>query len=245
MMATIGLICAMRMEAGPLLRLAGPHRPMRIGEHRAWELVTGRHRCVLVVCGMGLEHARKAARSLIGAERPELLLSFGIAGAMGDTLGIGDIVVGERSAMWEKGRAGTVHPLARLSKAAHAAAAGAAARRGVQCLSGTILTVRGIQPLDAAFDGTAVVEMETAAIAEAAAESSTPLVSLRAVSDTPDEPIPFTVKDGQRLSPILVLGMLFRNLRRVGALLRLARNSVRAARILGDAVWAAVNHQVP
>jgi adenosylhomocysteine nucleosidase len=230
----------MRTEARPLLKLVGRYGTGRIDGLRTFVFSAGPHRCILVLSGMGLEPARKAARSLMAAESPQAILSFGIAGAIGGGIEVGDIVAGESCRMREKGNLGDSYPMALLSDAVHEAASAAAERRGARYFRGTVVTTRGLQSIHVALEGTAVVEMETAAIAQAAAERGIPLISFRAVSDSPAEPIPFVMPGGDEfhIKPFVLLGAILRNPKIIGPLLRMMRNSQRAAANLAEVVHA-------
>src|SRR5271157_3041327 len=232
----------MSMEARPLLKLVGRHRAGRLGRLRTWSFDAGLHRCVLVRSGMGLEPARRAARALMEFVRPQLLVSFGIAGALGPGLAVGDVVAGEGCRMWENGKLGPSCQLAPLSEAVHAAASRAAGARGARYFRGTIVTVRGIHPVPIAPEGATVVEMETAGIAREAAERGIPLVSFRAVGDSPLEPIPFEMDAGEEfhIKPLVLLGAILRDPRIIRLLLRLGRNSARAAGHLAETVKAVI-----
>jgi adenosylhomocysteine nucleosidase len=243
-MATIGIVAAMSMEAKPLLRLIGKYRTGRLGNRRAYFFEAGLAPCVLVVSGMGIEPARNATRSLIESESPRMIVSFGIAGAVGKDLAIGDIFAGERSRIWENGSLRSAIALAPVSEAVYRAASAAAESRGARYHRGTIVTVRGIQTIPLVLPGAAVVEMETAGVAHAASARGIPVVSIRAVSDTPEEPIPFAMSGGEEFSikPFALLGAILRNPRIIPALLRLMKNSSLAARNLAEVVRAILNH---
>jgi adenosylhomocysteine nucleosidase len=227
-------------EARPLLRLVGESRAGRIAGRKAWYFQTGTSRCVLILSGMGLEPARKAARALVEAESPRAILSFGIAGALNAGLAIGDIVAGERCLMWENAALGDACLLADLPEAARQAASAAARTLGARYLRGTIVTVRGIQAVPALARGISVVEMETCAIAGAAAQQGVPLFSLRSISDSPEEPIPFTMAGGEdfHLQPLALLWAILRDPRIIRSLARLKSNSAKAARNLAEVVFA-------
>ena len=86
-----------------------------------------------------------------------------------------------------------MRPLASLSEAAWNAAAQVLQPDGARLVAGTAITTRGsqvvLQPLERIAHP--VLEMETAGIAQVAAEMGIPLVSIRSVSDGPQSPIPF------------------------------------------------------
>jgi adenosylhomocysteine nucleosidase len=240
---TVGIIAAMRSEARPLLRLLRDHGPVRRGGRGLYTFQAGATRCILVVSGMGWEPARRATASLLEFERPEAILSFGIAGAVGDQLAIGDVVAGECSRALCDGRLEPPRPLGRIPEPVHAVAAGAAAARGARYCRATVVTVRGLHPVDLPRDETAVVEMETAAIAAESAARGIPLLSFRAVSDSSRAPVPFEMSGGDefRLRPLALLGAIVRRPRILGPLFRLARNSAGAARTLAAVVFAVLS----
>ncbi len=76
--------------------------------------------------------------------------------------------------------------------AARQAATQALARRGRRLWTGTAVTTGGSQVMEHMLGGMEhpVLEMETAGIAQLAAEKGIPLFSLRAISDGPRAPIP-------------------------------------------------------
>ncbi|MGA2479106.1 MAG: phosphorylase, partial [Spirochaetia bacterium] len=88
------------------------------------------------------------------------------------------------------------------------------------------------------------VEMETFGIAQVAVERGIPLHSLRSISDSPEEPIPFTMGGGEdfHLKPLTLLGAVLRNPRIIGPLLRLKNNSAKAAGNLAAVVFAILAH---
>jgi nucleoside phosphorylase len=241
-MPVIGLIVAMRAEAGPLLKLVGARAGNRLGGRPSWRFQAGAHDCVMILSGMGREPARKAAEILAETESPRLIVSFGIAGALGKGFAIGDVVEGECCRAWEDGRLGNALPLSPLSEAARQAVSAAAGARGARYSRGTVLTVRGLQKVTASVEGPAVLEMETVPIAQAAAARGIPLVSLRSISDSPEQPIPFAMHGDEEfhLRPLVLLGAILRGPSIIRALLRLRRNGHQAARNLAEAVFAAL-----
>jgi nucleoside phosphorylase len=150
----------------------------------------------------------------------------------------------------ESGTVVDCRPTARWSAAAAARAEGALAARGARLIPGTAVTTSGEQaPLTGADDiACPVLEMETAGVLRAASEHGVPFFSIRSISDSPDEPLPFSIaetldKDG-RLRPGRVVAMVLRDPRLLSRLIRLARNMDLAMRNLVAAVLAAVEAQV-
>jgi hypothetical protein len=117
-------------------------------------------------------------------------------------------------------------------------------------MPGTAITTSGEQaPLAGAHDiACPVLEMETAGVLRAASEHGIPLLSIRSISDSPDEPLPFSIGDSLdrdgRLRPGRVAAMVLRNPRLIPRLARLRQNMDRAMGNLVAAVLAALEAQV-
>ena len=73
---------------------------------------------MLVTSGMGVRRAAEATRALIEAVHPACLISFGIAGAVGEELQIGDVIASTVTCSLEKGQLSPLQPLAELSATA-------------------------------------------------------------------------------------------------------------------------------
>jgi hypothetical protein len=90
--------------------------------------------------------------------------------------------------------------------------------------------------------------METAAIAAECAAGGVPLLALRSISDSVDEPLPFALSDyidgEQQLRMGRFAAAILRRPALLPALLRLGSNTSRAADIAAAAVIAAVREQI-
>ena len=195
-METIGLIAAMSQESAALLRCVGKRERTRLGLFRGFRFQLAGRDCLLVTSGMGLEHAAQATRALLGAVTPKFFVSFGIAGAVHADLNIGDVVNARNACLLEQGVPGLLLPLKALTETAWKAAAQALQPRGARLLQGTAITTRGSQvtPQQAGELPNPVLEMETIGIARVASEKGIPLISLRAISDGPQAPIPLDLE---------------------------------------------------
>lgn len=247
-MVPIGLIVAMPEEVRPLLRRVPGWQACRVGRFTGYRFRLGERDCLLVRSGIGLQRAGEAARALLAEARPSLLVSFGVAGAVHDGLQVGDVVaIGSASLLDGRGRPGRVVDLARWSGTAQAAAAKALAGGGARLVWGTALTTSGAQAVQE--EGLAMenplLEMETAAIAQAAAEYGVPLMGLRGVSDNPKEPLPIdpgaVLDEDGRLRVGRLIGILTRHPEIVLRLGRLRRNTALAAENAAAAVVAALS----
>jgi nucleoside phosphorylase len=196
-MEPVAFIAAMSQEVRPLLRRIGPNRSDRTGSFTCFSFELGGGECILLQTGVGIERAKDGARALLSVRRPGLVVSFGIAGAPQQGLEVGDVVVARSVRQLEAGSLGPARPLAPLSSSAYKAVEAAARQAGASLFRGNVITTRGEQSLAAV--GTKidapVLEMETAGIADVCAEAGIPLLSLRAISDSVREPLPFNLAD--------------------------------------------------
>ena len=205
--------------------------------------------CVLVECGIGMRKAEEATREVLERHRPDILVSFGVAGAVTPDLAVGDVVMVQAVCRLDKGAVVDRRPAANWSAPAAMRAEGALAARGARLLRGTAVTTSG-EGAVAGADGIAstVVEMETAGVLRAAMERGVPLLSIRSISDSPDEPLPFSIADTMdkegRLRPGRVVMMVLRRPRLIIRLARLQRNMDLAMSNLAAAVVAAVEAQL-
>ena len=196
-METIGILAAMSQESNAFLHLIEQRECSKLGTYQCFRFRIQNRECWLLTSGMGFQRATEATRALIDAASPQLLVSIGIAGAVNADLKIGDVIASSSTCYLDKeGVPGPFQPLTRLSEAARQAAKQALQAGGVGLYPGTALTTHGTQFIQqqAAQFSNPVLEMETAGIAGVAAEKGLPLLSLRAISDGPRAPIPFSLE---------------------------------------------------
>ena len=235
----IALFAAMDIELAGLRRLleAEPASGDAPGVSRG--RIAGKQ-VVLVETGVGPERARMAAEAVCDHCRPAAVISLGFAGALRAGLRAGDIVLTKAVCKPLTGELANTGMLERLpaDPALMAAATRAAARAHLRWRQGESLTLA--QPLvDAAAKRRAasafpvdIVEMESYAIARAAAGHAVPFVALRAISDTAEESIEgFADLAASKDRGRAMLRML-RNPGRARAGARLGLNILRAQKTL-------------
>jgi len=250
-METIGLIAAMPQESEALLRHIKEWKRAALGPFRGYHFRLMDRNCLLVTSGMGLRRAMNAARTLLAGSSPHLLVSFGIAGAVNPDLQIGDVVVARNTCLLDKSLPGQVRSLATLSEAAWNAAAQVLQPDGARLFAGTAITTRGSQVVLQVLEQMAhpVLEMETAGIAQVAAEMGIPLVSIRSISDGPQSPIPFDLetildeKDNLRIGKMLM--MVLRHPQIIFQSRQMMQNSRKAADHAASALVAVLNQPSP
>ena len=194
-METIGIIAAISQETEALLQHIGNYERIPIGSLRAYRFRLLERDCLLVESGMGAKRAANATQALLAGANTQFLISFGVAGAVEDDLQIGDVVLASKTCILDRGIPSQFHRLASFSDAARYAAAQALEPHGARLYSGTAITTQGSQIVlrQAETIEHSVLEMETFGIAQVAAAKGIPLLSVRAISDCPSEPIPFNL----------------------------------------------------
>lgn len=192
-MKTIGLIAAMPLERDALLHRIRGWKRISVGSFVGKSFELSGQTFLLVTSGMGVRRASTAARNLVEMHSAQMLISFGIAGAVEADLQVGDVITAEAVCRLNQGIPEPLITLDSWPQAAREAAVQALSRRGARLLIGTAVTTGGSQIKDHLLEKMTrpILEMETAGIAQAAAEKGIPLLSLRAISDGPCAPIPF------------------------------------------------------
>jgi adenosylhomocysteine nucleosidase len=183
----------------------------------------------VLLTGIGAQHARRATQIAL-ADGADVCISSGLAGALQLRHRIGDVVVAR--AVRSAGSEGFVKSDARLRHVATLCGA-----REVNAFLSTeraILTAKEKGRL--AFSADAV-EMESFAILSEAQAHRVPAVAVRAIGDTASQDLPLdfnrTVGKKGQVSIPRVFGQLARNPRRLPGLVRLSRDTQKAATRLG------------
>lgn len=240
-MKPIGIMAAMPDEIRPFLRLAGTAQRVRNTRFPTWRLRIGNADVFLMESGMGISRAAEATEALVAEASPAVILSFGFGGAVVPGMGVGDLAIGVKN--WLAGTEGLVpcHGIDR--ELAGEIATKLDKSFGSITRSDIITTPRILSKGELAHSLPAgilspILDMETAAVAEAANRHGIPLVALRAVSDDAAEELSFSLDEftGQDMTirPQKVLATIVRKPWIVPQLLRLARNSRVAGRRLAQ-----------
>lgn len=213
----VGIVTALRAEAKCIT-------PRRLPFN---EMVRLREGTAIWLCGMGGEAARQAAAGMRD-RGVSALMSFGVAGALDETLRPGDLVLPEYI------HAEYAHPVtlewrARIMQhlPRHVKVAG-----GTLATSHQVLTSGAEKREFSARNGACAVDMESGAIAEIAANAGIPFVAVRAITDPLEFSPPPTLlgaiyPDGS-VNTLHLLKLVLRRSVNVSTLLRLAP-SMRAA----------------
>jgi len=245
----LGLVAAMPNEINPLLGRVGAYTREKINGFEAYRFSIGAREIVLVRSGMGPENAAAATHALIDAVSPDMIVNFGFAGAVTEGIAVGDIIVAERVLLNREGLF-SLQPGIDDGKAAELAVQLENAFQGndFRVRTGTFITAARIKSkleiagLIPAGVKNPVLEMETAALAMAAAKRNVPLIAIRAVSDDAGEELGFTIEELTDGKMNIKIGKVFLTLARkpwiVPQMLRLAKNSRKAGKNLAVVIAA-------
>lgn len=200
---------------------------------------------VAVVSGVGRDRAAEAARWLL-EQGARALVSVGIAGGLAPELRPGDIVVGdsvvdEPGTATEGGGPGRFDTNPLLTEPARQALVD----NGLEAVRGTVVTVAraelGAEGKSRLYrgHGAVAVDMESSAVARAAAGAGVPFFVLRSVCDTADRYISphlaDTLDENGRPRPLVLAARLIRRPWLVGHLFMLKREFDAAIASLGRA----------
>ncbi len=179
----------------------------------------------VLLTGIGAQHARRAVQIAL-AEGADLCISTGLAGALQLRHRIGEVLVAR--AVRTSGAEGFVKGDASLRHAA--SRCGAREVNAFLSVEQAVLTAKEKGRL--AFSADAV-EMESFAILSEAQAHRVPGVAVRAIGDTASQDLPLdfnrTVGSKGKISVSRVFGQLARNPRRLPGLVRLSRDTQKAA----------------
>jgi adenosylhomocysteine nucleosidase len=225
MSVEVAIIAALGREVRPLVR-RWPRRQLVSGEVRFPAFARNR---VLVVCsGIGAGLARQAAVAVFASERPRIVVSAGLAGALDLQLKVGQILYPAT--------------VVDLGTGARFDAGGA---EGVLVSASSVLDRDAKRRITGAFGGHAV-DMEAAAVALVAGQKDCQFMAIKAVSEPADFPMPsfdrFIDSRGRIRTARLMAACALRPAT-WGTLARLARNTALASRELCRALAHLIEKQ--
>ena len=178
---------------------------------------------------MGMLNAGWAATTLT-AEAPDLMVSAGFGGAVLDGLAVGDVVLAEQVLRWSDSG------FEEIAAEFHGVGLDAdqlSIQRGIYITCAMVLNKRALSHMIPVGAVNPVLEMESAAVARVAATHNIPFLGLRAISDSWDEELGFSIgefcSDDMRIQPVKVLATVLKRPSIIPQLIRLARNSRIAA----------------
>src|ERR1700730_7052886 len=168
-MPKVAIVAALEREVLPLVR----HWRVTKREHSGRSFRFFENREIVLVCGgIGAEAARRATEAAIALYAPGLVYSVGFAGALGPGLKIGDIVVPRR-----------------VVNAGDGSSVDTGTGEGTLVSFGSVASPDQKAKLGDAF-GTKAVDMEAAAVAQAAQARGVRFAAVKAISDDSNFALP-------------------------------------------------------
>ena len=243
----IGIITAMPEEYQAVAVCFGSVGVVRAGALRTAIFHTKEHEFLVVESGMGFDNAARAAEALMSGDCPDLLITAGFCGGIAPELQVGDVVVAKQIVI-VTGNGPEEVPVC-FSAAGQNFVARESGMRvfgGLFASTPVIMSKTRLAGMLPAVSTNPVVEMESAAVAIIAVENSIPLLAIRAVSDTADEELDFSLDEFcdrglRRIRIHKVLLTVLRKPRIIPQLVRLSRNS----RVAANSLTAALSRLFP
>jgi adenosylhomocysteine nucleosidase len=209
-------LAALSLEVQPLLRHLAAHRRREL-DFPVWELRVGDNTGIAAVTGMGAAAAQSTFLKVLTCYQPEIIISAGFGGALTPDLPRGALVLG--ASFWQYDANGRgLHQEAVPNSPGilrefqrRLGAAGLPVFLGNFITTSRIISKRqhGEQLRHLPY---ALVDLETSALAEEAAQHQLPFLGIRAVTDEAEEEIPDficrAVESGSTFSPFTVLRWL-------------------------------------
>ena len=233
--ADVAIVFALAVEADAFERLVEDRREARGARFTFSAGVVAGRRIAWCISGVGRVAAAAAARQLIDGHQPRLVVSAGFAGGLDPTLQRGVAV---------RPNVAVLDPATQPITLAAPSSPTASAPLTIVTVDAVAATVEMKRSL-AARTGGQLVDMETFAVAEVAAEAGLPCLAVRVISDDAHETLPGEVASlSAPQSPLRRLGSVVGAVGRRPAaavdLWRLWERSVVDSRTLADAVADAI-----
>jgi adenosylhomocysteine nucleosidase len=227
----VGVVAALASEA----RALGPSMP-RGGDPPLSELAVLGEGSLLALSGIGRAAAAVAARALVDAG-VSALMTFGMAGGLDPALESGSVVIARELISTD----GVRYPTCRAWREQVAAAVSTlcAVTQGDLLTSSHAIAMPADKAAAFRSTGAAAVDMESAAVAEIAAEHKLPFIAVRVIVDTAADQLPRAVVAASLAGKVQIarlIGGLIVAPREIAALIRLARRyriAMRSLRAVG------------
>ena len=183
--------------------------------------------------GVGEKVCRQRVANFLRGQQFDLLISTGFAGALNEELQVGDLLLAKNFSTVElnnRRKSFSSLPIHEVDLSTVSALIDSSEKR---------LEI-------ARASGAAAVDMETEFIARACADYGIPLLSLRVISDTLDEPFPappnvlFDIEQ-QRTRSLTLATFFLAHPNRLPRLVQFARRIAKARKTLADALVALIN----
>lgn len=228
---TVAMLAPMRPELAPLKKKIPLERVDEDGAPFTHKGAIGNVEVIAAMTGIGMTPARETTERLLDATTVDHLMVVGIAGGMGPSVNIGDLVIPE---VVIDEASGSQYRPTNLGGAAARGTIVSSDRFGYSVAENTKMISEGVVALD----------METAAVAEICAQRNVPWSAYRGISDRgDDETVDVAVLELGGTDGSANIGALVRYLLpkpwRIVHLARLAKGAKAATTIAADAAIGA------
>jgi adenosylhomocysteine nucleosidase len=193
----------------------------------------GDHAVTISHTGVGAKKGNERIEALLHKARPRLVISTGFAGAVAEGLHVGDLILAENFS--------DRHLLNNAERILHDHKPKVA-----ELFTSTSIVDSVVERNQIAREsGAAAVDMETGTIVGICNAHGVPLLSLRAISDSPTEPFPappsvlFDIERQRPNYPLLIL-YLFRYPASIASLSQFGRRIARVRKTLTEAIIALI-----
>ncbi|NJD91695.1 MAG: hypothetical protein FIA91_09305 [Geobacter sp.] len=177
-MGNICIICAIPQETRQLLAKFPQKGCCKVAGFKSWQAASAKHSITIIESGIGRENATRAATAAFLNIKPDYVINGGFCGALTADLQVGDIVTANTIHILDKGVPGqTITVGASLNDSALKGFA-AADFISADSILGKSEFLKSFPSLT-----TAVVDMESYAVAAVCKEYGIPFIAVRAVSD--------------------------------------------------------------
>ena len=225
----IGITFALRSESSGLIRQL---RQAENVDGLLWGKIGDRD-VAIAHTGVGSTNCNERVEILLHKARPEFVITSGFAGALGEQLRIGDLILAENFS--DPTLLGLAREVLRDSKAS------------VEKLFTSTSVIDSIAERNeiGRSSGAAAIDMETGAIVAICKAHGMPLLSLRAITDTPNQPFPappdilFDI-ERQQTNYGRLLSYLLRHPGAIPKLMRFSKQITQVRATLTDALVALV-----
>jgi adenosylhomocysteine nucleosidase len=173
----IAITFALPVESAGLVRLLRERERGLCGEIKVLRGQIDNRRVEILHTGVGEKACRQRMEMFLQDRQFDLLISAGFAGALNDQLQVGDILLAQNFSTANIDQVRSLlsnHPV----------------QSGDLVTTSRVIDSREERYQIAKSTGAAAADMETDFIARACAERALPMLSLRAISDTPARPLP-------------------------------------------------------
>ena len=198
----VGIIAALPYEEALFRKEFSEAEEVTILSKPAYSGVLGDFEVVIMQCGMGKVSAGISAQAMIDLFHPDFIINTGCAGALDQSLQVGDVVISDSVVEWDLDLREIGFPLGYVDalgcvemKASKELGDRilAAKTDGLRVLRGTIASGDQFvskdeqrQTILTNFPGALCAEMEGAAVGHVCLQNHTPFCIIRAMSDTAD-----------------------------------------------------------